>query len=260
MSMFQAIVSEAGEFNNLEDGCYEAVVTGLRGFEGTKYQSDEVQDKIQVVFQVQDSEGVLHYLTSKPMTNVMNDKSNLFKMLSGLTGYGLDKFKDGFDLRQLVNAENPVKCQLTIKTVTSKKDPNKSFNEIDGYLKAKKNQKNTFVPDDKAPAWLNQNVKEVLWMPGLSFLPPRETAPAKATMPPAPATTLGDSSAFFNQAPAMPGQPSPYVPPMTKQQQQAYLAQQNGTYVPPAAPAPQQAWPAPQAPQVQVEDPSDLPF
>lgn len=237
MSMFQAIVSEAGEFNNLEDGCYEAVVCGLRGFEGTKYQSDEVQDKIQVVFQVQDSEGVLHYLTTKPMTNVMNDRSNLFKMLSGLTGYGLDKFKDGFDLRQLINAENPVKCQLTIKTVTSKKDPNKSFNEIDGYLKAKKNQKNTFVADDKAPSWLNQNVKETLWMPGLSFLPPRETAPAKAAMPQAPATALGDSSAFFNQAPTMPGQ-----------------------YVPPAAPAPQPTWPAPQAPQVAVDPGEGLPF
>ena len=260
MSMFQAVVSEAGEFNLLEDGIASAIICGLRGFEGTKYQSDEPQDKIQIVFQVQDDEGNLHYLTSKPIVNKINEKSNLFKIVSSIFGCDITAFKDGFDCRKLVNPEQPTRCQLVVKTVSSKKDPNKQFNEIDSYLKPKKNQNNEFIPDDKAPAWLNQNVKETLWMPGLSFLPPRETAPAKATMPPAPATTLGDSSAFFNHAPAMPGQPSPYVPPMTKQQQQAYLAQQNGTYVPQAAPAPQQTWPAPQAPQVAVDDSSDLPF
>lgn len=263
-------VSASGDFTPLEDGCYEAVVVGLRGFTGTKYQSDEPEDKMQFVFQVQDGDGVLHYLTTKPLTNVLNDKSNLFKVLNGITGYGLDKFPVGFQYTQLVNSEKPVKCQLTVKTVQSKKDPNKVFNEIDSYLKAKKGQKTVFVPDDKAPAWLNQNCKEVFWINGLSFLPPQEkTQNAKATIPEAVATQLGNSSAFFGQAqnPTNPQfapvqQPSPYVAPMTKAQQVAER-QQAAQYVPPAAPAPQpvfgQAPAAPTAPVVD-EDSNDLPF
>lgn len=249
MSMFIAPqATEGGEFTLLEDGCYEAVIVGLRGFTGTKYQSDEPEDKMQFVFQVQDGDGVLHYLTTKPLTNVLNEKSNLFKVLSGVTGYGLDKFPVGFQYTQLVNSEKPVKCQLTVKTVASKKDPNRQFNEIDGYLKAKKGQKYTFVPDDKAPSWLNQNVKEVFWIDGLSFLPPQEKthASAKSAMPEVPsAVQLGNSGAFFGQQPQNPQSPQ-------------FAA--HGQYVPPAAPAPQQAWPAPQAPQVAVDDNSDLPF
>lgn len=251
MSMFIAPQAmECGEFTLLEDGCYEAVIVGLRGFTGTKYQSDEPEDKMQFVFQVQDGDGVLHYLTTKPLTNVLNEKSNLFKVLSGVTGYGLDKFPVGFQYTQLVNSEKPVKCQLTVKTVASKKDPNRQFNEIDGYLKAKKGQKYTFVPDDKAPSWLNQNVKEVFWINGLSFLPPQEKtqASAKAAMPELPsAVQLGNSSAFFGQQPQNPQNPQ-FAQPCA--------------YVPPAAPKPQPVFgQAPAASTAPVADSdSDLPF
>lgn len=250
MSMFTAPqATEGGEFNLLEDGAYEAVVVGLRGFTGTKFQSDEPEDKIQFVFQVQDGDNVLHYLTTKPLSNVLNEKSNLFKVLNGITGYTIDKFPVGFQYTQFVNSDKPVKCQLTVKTVQSKKDPNKQFNEIDGYLKAKKGQKYTFVPDDKAPSWLNQNVKEVFWINGLSFLPPQEkTQNAKAAIPEAPVTQLGNSSAFFGQQQQNPTNPQFAAP---------------GQYVPPAAPAPQpvfgQAPAAPTAPVVD-DDPDGLPF
>lgn len=276
-------VTAGGDFTPLEDGCYEAVVVGLRGFTGTKYQSDEQEDKMQFVFQIKDDEGNLHYLTTKPLTNVLNEKSNLFKVLNGITGYGLDKFPVGFMYTQLVNSEKPVKCQLTVKTVVSKKDPNKQFNEIDSYLKAKKGQKTAFIPDDKAPAWLNQNVKEVFWINGLSFLQPQENkatgnAKSAANIPAAVATQMGDSSAFFGTAqnPQNPQfapvqQPSPYVPPISKAQQVAERQVQNGAYVPPAAPAPQpvfgqattaagNVYPTQQAPQMQVDDENDLPF
>jgi hypothetical protein len=138
---------------------------------------------------------------------------------------------------------------LTVKTVQSKKDPNKQFNEIDGYLKAKKGQKYTFVPDDKAPSWLNQNCKEVCWINGLGFLPPQDkTQNAKAAVPPAPATQLGNSSAFFGQT------QSPTNPQFAAPGQQ---------YVPPAAPAPQPVFgqtqaQAPAAPV--VDDDEGLPF
>lgn len=268
MSMFMATTAtESGEFNLLEDGVVDAVVCGLRGFVGTKFESNEPEDKIQIVFQTQDADGVLHYLATKPMVGIISPKSNLFKVLSGITGYTIDKFPNGFNLTQIVNAEKPVKCQLVVKTVPSKKDPAKMYNEIDSYLKAKKGQKYTFVPDTEAPSWLNTNVKEALWLPGLAFQAPREPAPAKAAIPEAVTTQLGDSSAFFGQAqnPSNPQfapvqQPSPYVAPMTKAQQVAERQAQPGQYVPPAAPAPQQAWPAPQAPQVAGDDDEGLPF
>lgn len=268
--MFMATTAtESGEFNLLEDGVVDAVVAGLRGFVGTKFESNEPEDKVQIVFQTQDADGVLHYLATKPMVGVISPKSNLFKVLSGITGYTIDKFPNGFDLTQIVNAEKPVKCQLVVKTVPSKKDPARSYNEIDSYLKAKKGQKYTFVPDSEAPSWLNTNIKEALWLPGLAFQAPKEPAPAKAAIPEAVATQLGNSSAFFGQAqnPTNPQfapvqQPSPYVAPMTKAQQVAER-QQATQYVPPAAPAPQpvfgQAPAAPTAPVVDDSD-SDLPF
>ncbi|SHI34852.1 hypothetical protein [Fibrobacter sp. UWP2] len=280
MSMFLApAASASGEFNLLEDGCYEAVCVGLRGFMGTKYQSDQPEPKMQFVFQVQDDEGRLHYLTTKPLTNTINDKSNLFKVLNGLTGYGLDKFPVGFDYRVLVNAEKTLKCQLTIKTVASKKDPTKQFNEIDGYLKAKKGQKTTFVADDKAPAWLNQNVIETCWMPGLGFQEQKVQFGAPTEQKPQfipTNTTQVNAGDFLGQSPMQQAcgtnvapsecavapfptaqevaqtpatQPSAYVAPQPKQ-----------TYVPPAAPAPQPTWPAPQNPVVEVDDGDSLPF
>ena len=255
MSMFATpAATEGGEFNLLEDGCYEAVVCGLRGFVGTKYQSDEPQDKIQVVFQVQDGDGIIHYLASKPMANFISDKSNLFKLLNGITGYDLEKFKDGFDLRVIVNADTPIKCQLAVKTVTSKKDPNKSFNEIDGYLKAKKNQKNAFIKDDKAPAWLNTNVKEVFWLPGLGF----QASQAQATEPAQPAAPA--QSQFMTHKPP--------TTPVSFAEFQANAAR-TPDEIPvapfPTQPGPAQAAPspyvAPQAKQVPAEEDLDtLPF
>lgn len=242
--MFTApAVTEGGDFNPLTDGCYEAIVVGLRGFTGTKYQSTELEDKMQFIFQVQDDDGVLHYLGSKPLSNVLNEKSNLFKVLNGITGYGLDKFPIGFNYGVFVNAEKPVKCQIVVKTVPGKKDPSKTYNEIDSYLKAKKGQRNTFVPDDKAPAWLNQNVKEVIWMPGLSFQAP--TAPKQAIPAVPQGIQQGDPGALLgaNRAPGeIPSVPFSPVPGQAPVQASPYVApiQANGQpYVPPAAPAPQ---------------------
>lgn len=247
MSMFVAPeVTESGEFQ-LAEGCWPAVVVGLRGFMGTKFQSEEQEPKMQFVFQVKDDEGTIHYVATKPLANKINDKSNLFKVLNGITGYGVEKFPKGFQYTQLVCNEKPVKCQIVVKTVPSKKDPNKQYTEIDSILKAKKGQNNTFTPDDKAPAWLNQNCIETFWLNGLSFQAPKEEAPAKAAMPEVPsAVQLGNSSAFFGQT-QNPTNPQFAAP---------------GQYVPPAAPAPQpvfgQAPAAPTAPV--VDDGDDLPF
>ena len=231
--------SEGSEFNLLEESLYEAVVVGLRGWQGTKYNSDEVEDKMQFVFQVQGPDGVLHYLATKPLTIFVSTGSNLFKVLNSLTGYGVEKFPQGFDYRQFVNSAQPIKCQLVVKTVPSKKDPNKSYNEIDSIIKAKKGQQYTFIPDDKAPAWLNSNVKEAYWLQGLGFQAPQTqatqpAAPAQSQfMPPKPPTTPVSFAEFQANAartpdeipvapfPTQPGPaqaaPSPYVAPQAKQ-------------------------------------------
>lgn len=243
-------VTESGEFQ-LAEGCWPAVVVGLRGFMGTKFQSEEQEPKMQFVFQVKDDEGTIHYVATKPLANKINEKSNLFKVLNGITGYGVEKFPKGFQYTQLVCNEKPVKCQIVVKTVPSKKDPNKQYTEIDSILKAKKGQNNTFTPDDKAPAWLNQNCIETFWLNGLSFQAPKEEAPAKAAMSEVPsAVQLGNSSAFFGQ-PQNPTNPQ--------------FAAPGQQYVPPTAPAPApqpvfgQVPAAPAAPVADDSDPN-LPF
>jgi hypothetical protein len=282
MSMFTAPAqTTATEYEVLEDGAYEAILCGMTFKNFKKYQSEELQPKMQFIFQVKEGD-TLHYLKTKPMVNSINEKSNLFLCINALTGATLDKVPLGYDYKNLLGW----KCQLSVVTKPSAKDPNVTYNEIGGYMKPKKSQKTELVADDKVPYYLNENVLESAWMPGLSFAAkPQQAstfaAPSKA-MPAQVATTIGDSSAFFGQgqvsqgfatpnsevpvAPSNPnyvgGQasaPSPYVAPQRK----------DGTFVPAPAPAPQpqmfgqattpagNTYPTQAAPQV-TED--DLPF
>ena len=262
----------ATEYEVLEDGAYEAILCGMTFKNFKKYQSEEIQPKMQFIFQVKEGD-TLHYLKSKPMVNSINEKSNLFLCINAMTGATLDKVPLGYDYTSLLGW----KCQLSVVTKPSAKDPNVTYNEISGYMKPKKSQKTELVPDDKVPYYLNDNVLESAWMPGLSFAAKPQQAstfasPAK-NIPDKVATTLGDSSAFFGQGQVSQGfatpnsevpvatfnpndvsgpvsAPSPYVAPTPK----------GGAYVPPAAPAPQPTWPAPQAPQVAADSDEGLPF
>lgn len=269
----------ATEYEILEDGAYEGILCGMTFKNFKKYQSEEIQPKMQFIFQVKEGD-TLHYLKTKPMVNSINEKSNLFLCINAMTGATLDKVPLGYDYKNLLGW----KCQLSVVTKPSAKDPNVTYNEISGYMKPKKSQKNELVPDDKVPYYLNENVLESAWMPGLSFAAKPQQASTFAAPAPAQAipaqvvTTMGDSSAFFGQgqvsqgfatpnsevpvAPFNPNEvgpvsaPSPYVAPTPK-------------YVPPAAPAPQpvfgqavtgagNTYQTQAAPQVESDD--DLPF
>lgn len=241
--------SEGTENFLLDEGCYNAVVCGIRATMGTKYNTEIPEVKLQVIFQVAQGD-TKHYLTSKRCSNNIGARSNMFAILNGISGYGPEHFVNGFDYSKLLG----VPCQLTVKTTVSKKDPNKQYNEIASYLKAKKDDKAQFVPDTEAPWWLNAGNLEAVWCQGLSFKDkPAEQQVTQLEFPQQPATTQGNAPEFMNIPQNMAASaPSPYVAPQPKKSP--------STYVPPAAPAPQQPWPAPQNPVVEVDESSDLPF
>lgn len=281
MSFFTApAATEGSNYEPLEEGAYEAILCGMTAKNFKKYQSEEVIPKLQFIFQIKEGDQ-LYYLRTKPMTNTINDKSNLFLCISGLTGAKLEQVPLGTDYTKMIG----IQCQISVVQKPSPKDPNVIYNEIGGFMKKKKSQKNQFTPDDKAPWYLNEGVLECCWIQGLAFAPKpaEQNQSSKQFVPPPVQTQMGDSSAFFGQQPSQgfatpnsevpvsgfPQQagpvsaPSPYVPPQPKQ------VPQQAQYTPPAAPAPQpvygqattaagNTYQTQQAPQVNDED--NLPF
>jgi hypothetical protein len=160
--LITASTANGGEFELLETGAYSGVCVGLIKKEFRKYQSDELEPKFQFVFQVVDGD-VKHYLRTLPYRPVINDRSNLFNMLSSWVGISLEKASEGVDLGKLVG----VKAQLVVDI---QEREGKSYNVISNILKPKKNDPAAFVKDDKAPAWLNKGPFIAChWIDGLGF-------------------------------------------------------------------------------------------
>lgn len=148
-------------FEILEAGAYDAVCVGLTRKNFKKYQSDELESKFQFIFQVVEGD-TKHYLRTLPLRNVINEKSNLFLLLSSWTGVTLEKAAGGIDLGKLVG----FKAQVVVGE--TERD-GKKYNTIENVLKAKKNSKVEFVEDDSAPAYLTRDLLGAHWIDGLSF-------------------------------------------------------------------------------------------
>ena len=99
-----AATANGGNFEILEAGVYDGVCVGVTVRPFRKYQSEDLENKFQFVFQVVDGD-TKHYLRTLPFRNVINEKSNLFLFLNGWTGLGLDKLTGGIDLKQFVGAK-----------------------------------------------------------------------------------------------------------------------------------------------------------
>lgn len=165
--MTAAATANGGEFALLETGAYSAVCVGLTKKEFKKYQSTETEPKFQFIFQVNDGE-VNHYLRTLPFRNVINEKSNLFVFLNTWLGVTFEKAAEGIDLGKTVG----LKAQVVVGE--SERD-GKKYNTIENVLKAKKTDKVEFVPDDKAPAFLNKGpFIAAHWIDGLAFAEPTE--------------------------------------------------------------------------------------
>lgn len=161
--LITASTANGGEFELLETGAYSGVCVGLIKKEFRKYNKpDETEPKFQFVFQVSDN-GTNHYLRTLPYRPVINDRSNLFNMLSSWVGVSLEKASEGIDLGKLVG----VKAQLVVDI---QEREGKQYNVISNILKPKKNDPVAFVKDDHAPAWLAKGpFLAEHWIDGLSF-------------------------------------------------------------------------------------------
>lgn len=161
-----AATANGGNFEILEAGVYDGVCVGVTVRPFRKYQSEELENKFQFVFQVVDGD-TKHYLRTLPFRNVINEKSNLYLFLNSWTGLGLDKLTGGIDLKQFVGT----KAQIVVGEAERE---GKKYNNITNVIKAKKNSTVEFVKDDKAPAFLNKDLKASKWIDGLSFSEPKQ--------------------------------------------------------------------------------------
>ena len=160
-----AATANGGDFEILEAGVYDGVCVGVTVRPFKKYQSEELENKFQFVFQVVDGEKK-HYLRTLPFRNVINEKSNLYLFLNSWTGLGLDKLSGGVDLTKLVGT----KAQIVVGEAERE---GKKYNNITNVIKAKKNSTVEFAKDDKAPAFLNKDLKASKWIDGLGFAEPK---------------------------------------------------------------------------------------
>ena len=160
-----AATANGGNFEILEAGVYDGVCVGVTVRPFRKYQSEDLENKFQFVFQVVDGD-TKHYLRTLPFRNVINEKSNLFLFLNGWTGLGLDKLTGGIDLKQFVGA----KAQIVVGEAERE---GKKYNSITNVIKTKKNSTVAFVKDDKAPAFLNKDLLASKWIDGLGFAEPK---------------------------------------------------------------------------------------
>lgn len=158
---FIVTASENSEFQLLESGAYDAICVGLSKREFKKYKSDELEPKLQFVFQVVEG-GVKHYLRTVPYRIYINESSNLYKFVNAWTGVTYEKCLDGLDLSKLVGS----KAQVVVGE--SERD-GKKYNTIENVLKAKKSSSVVFVQDDQAPAYLTSNLLAARWIDGLGF-------------------------------------------------------------------------------------------
>ena len=168
---FMASISETAEFERLEDGMYESACVGvtLRQFPDYNDRSKMV-DKVQFIFQVA-RDGQCFYFRTRPLTPIINEKSNLFIMLNGWTGVTLDKLTPGLDCSRMIG----VKAQVVITTESGK--DGKEYSTLANILKPKKGSKVAPVPD-AIPEYLVRGVSYSRFAAGITT--PTQAAPQYA--------------------------------------------------------------------------------
>ena len=179
---FVAGFSDTADFERLEDGMYQAACCGIVARNFSDYNDKtKLVTKCQLLFQVA-QDGQTYYFKTKPMTPVINEKSNLFIFLQGATGCTLEKihekYPDGFALDTLVG----LSVQVVVNTVTGK--DGKEYANLANVLKAKKGQKTAVVPD-AIPAYLVRDAVSQCLAEGLT-VKEEKAAAAQATPPSQP--------------------------------------------------------------------------
>lgn len=259
--------SETADFERLEDGMYPGVIAGYTVRKFSDYNDKtKLVEKAQFIIQVGEG-GQTYYFRTKPMTPVVNEKSNFFIFLSGISGAGLDKIKEKYPVGVPLNNLIGIPVQAVVNTVTGK--DGKEYGNLANVLKAKKGQK-TPVAADAIPAYLMRGVVASQLADVLTVK--EETVAAKAAnFPQGLPGGLAQGERIDDRAPGLivPGTPVvpqnkiPQVPANAKVTQntnaQAFMNPQLQVTQPAPQPAP--AVPAAeQAPDQGEDSDDDLPF
>lgn len=172
---FFAAPSESADFERLDDGAYNGCCVGVIARDFPDYNDPSVQvTKIQYIFQVAEG-GQTYYFRTKPMKNVINEKSNLFILINTWTGATMDRMLQGFNCDKMVGYG----AQLVINTTTGK--DGKQYANLANVLKLKKGVKVAPV-QDAIPAYLVKDCTAQILAEGISVKAPDVAkAPAAAT-------------------------------------------------------------------------------
>lgn len=254
---FFAPMSDAAEFEKLEDGVYNGVCVGAEIREYRDYNDPNASvQKATYIFQVAEG-GQTYYFRTKPMKVIIGEKSNLFILINSWTGASLERMTQGFSMDKMVGFP----AQLVINTVTGK--DGKQYANLANVLKVKKGVKVPVTPD-AIPAYLVRNSLASILADGITV---KEEQPPKATQ--FPAGLAGGVAAGMAQAQPQKKQAAPQMPANAQVTQNAdpagWMGAQGFTVT--------QVSPEPvQNPQVQTaeqavaqeglaeDDDSDLPF
>lgn len=176
---FYAAPSEAGEFERLDDGAYNGCCVGVTARDFPDYNDPSVMvTKIQYIFQVAEG-GQTYYFRTKPMKNVISEKSNLAIFIQGWCSCTLERLmQGGFNCDSMVGYG----AQLVINTTTGK--DGKQYANLANVLKLKKGVKVAPV-QDAIPAYLVKDCTAQILAEGITV-----KVPTAAKAPAAPAAAM----------------------------------------------------------------------
>lgn len=130
-----------------DEGLYEGVMVALTIKNFKKYQSEDVEPKLQMVFQFKDGDNI-HYVRTQPFKNINNEKSTMVKLITGWFKCGQDKIA-GMNLTKLLGQP----AQLVIK---HEQKGEKTYVILDSIMGAKKGVKTPVTPDEM-PAFITKD-------------------------------------------------------------------------------------------------------
>lgn len=195
---FFAAPSESADFERLDDGAYNGCCVGVIARDFPDYNDSSVMvTKIQYIFQVAEG-GQTYYFRTKPMKNVINEKSNLFILINTWTGATMDRMLQGFNCEKMVGYG----AQLVINTTTGK--DGKQYANLANVLKLKKGVKVAPV-QDAIPAYLVKDCTAQILAEGITVKAPDVAKAPAAAMPfhPNPAAPVANQGLSVTQpAPA----------------------------------------------------------
>lgn len=126
---------------DLENGAYRARLKDIEEYRGTKYQSDEPEDKLKFVFELLEEDYEGQTLTRSNVRHTMAPRSTARAIVEGLIGRSVEK-GDNFSKEDLIGRE----CDLSISLNETDRG---TFANIDSVLPVRKKKRSAEQAESK---------------------------------------------------------------------------------------------------------------